>query len=92
MSVYIVVVGLLLTTPWVLFGVVIIGAASSALGRWLGRPRRPYRVGTRRQPTPLRAKDEVGQSPVRIVEAGKSRGIAQRSQAQAGPANQRRAA
>ncbi len=92
MSVYGVVIGLLLATPWILFGVVIFGAASSTVARRLGRRRRPYRIGTRRQPTPCRATDEVGQSAAKMVEPGAPGGFARSPQAQARPADLRRAA
>ncbi len=92
MSVYGVVIGLLLASPWILLGMVILGAASSSVARWLGRRRRPYRIGTYRQPMPRPATVELGQSAVRIVEPGAPQVSALRSRPQAGPADQRRAA
>ena len=79
MNVYGIVVGLLLTIPWILFGIVVLGAASSAVGRWLGRRRRPYRVGRSERPIPSQAKGEVDEVPKRVMTAGTSLARSQRS-------------
>lgn len=41
MSVYGILIATLLLTPWALLLVVLLGAASSAVGRWVGRRRKP---------------------------------------------------
>ncbi len=46
MRVYPILIGLLLVVPWGLFGIVLVGAASSTVARWLGRRRRPLRLET----------------------------------------------
>ncbi len=90
--VYKISIGLLLMLPWVLFGTVLFGAASSAVGRWLGRRRRPYRVGIRRRPVPFRVGGEAGQNAMRGMAAGITMGGAERSLREARQAALRRAA
>jgi len=89
--VYNISIGLLLAIPWVLFGVVFIGAASSAVGRWMGHRRRPYQVGARRRPMTSRAKGGVHQAAMRMGQAETPRALAQRSSGQGGQVDQRRA-
>ena len=73
MRVYPILIGLLLAVPWGLFGIVLMGAASSAVGRWLGRRRRPYRVRRRGWHTPWLPrlfKTENAHAPVTVKRRG----------------------
>jgi hypothetical protein len=62
MSLYALVIALVLTLPWFLFGVVLLGTASSKVARWLGRRARPYRSKTRRRGSP----SESREAPTRV--------------------------
>jgi len=44
MTAHSIVIGLLLTFPWALVGIVTLGTAVTAMSRWLGRSQRPYQA------------------------------------------------
>jgi hypothetical protein len=53
--------------PSALFGALFLGGASSSVARWLGRPRRPFRLG-RRRGIPLRPATRLaGLVPVQVT-------------------------
>jgi hypothetical protein len=91
-SVYRVAMGLLLTTPWILFGVVLLGAASSTVGSWLGRRRRPYRVGGRPQASAFQARVKADGVALQVVTAGTATARLVRRPMGRGQADERRAA
>ena len=71
MSLYAIVIALVLTLPWILFGIVLLGAASSKVARWLGLRPRPYRSETRRpgmasgrREAPTRASSRPARAPL----------------------------
>ncbi len=92
MSVYGVVMGLVLITPWILFGVVMLGAASSTVARWLGRRRRPFRMGGRPQATASQAPAEGDGAALKVVTAGTATAGSVRLPRGRGQADERRAA
>lgn len=72
MTVYAIVISLVLALPWGLFGLVLLGAPSSAVARWIGRPRSPYRA--RKRGRSMGSRGEVGmrQAPQRRLPIGAS--------------------
>ena len=63
-------IALQITVPSALFGAVIVGGASPAVAHWLGRRRRPFRVGGRRRPVAPAAKAEPTPVDFAIIPAG----------------------
>lgn len=56
------VMGLLLALPWVLVGLTVLGAAASAVGRWLDRRRRPHPIRKHGQFKASQSGDNGGES------------------------------
>lgn len=92
MTAYGIVIGSLLAFPWALVGVALLGAASSAVGRWLGRRRRALRVrrGGRRVHRPTNAVSD--QDRMRLSSVDPSVGRTQRSPTIGSRIEERRAA
>ena len=65
MTAHSIVIGLLLTFPWALVGIVTLGTAVTAMGRWLARSQRPYQARMVGQSIRSRSGDRGGKVQMR---------------------------
>ena len=69
MTAHSIVIGLLLTFPWALVGIVTLGTAVTALGRWLGRSQGPYQACMGGRSIRSQSRDRGREVPVRTGSA-----------------------